>query len=191
VTGGGAMSRNAAREDDDFWVFAYGSLIWNPGFPYISREPVTLRGYRRRYCIRSMIYRGTPAAPGLVLGLEEGERCDGIGYRVAGELKAVTMQYLRERELITAVYRETIVSIETRDGALKPAYAYVADPSHEQFAEVDELDAVVDIIDSSTGIAGPNYEYAMNTWAKLAEFGIADEEVERVADALMRRGQRS
>ncbi len=185
------MVEDAAREDDDFWVFAYGSLIWNPGFAYKSREPVTLRGYRRRYCIRSQIYRGTPAAPGLVLGLEQGEGCDGVGYLVAGELKAVTMQYLRDRELITSVYLETIVPIETRDGALKRAYAYVADPSHDQYARLDDLDAIVAIIESSCGAAGPNYEYAMNTWAKLAEFGITDAEVERVADALIRRSQRS
>jgi cation transport protein ChaC len=171
----------------DFWVFAYGSLIWNPGFPYKSREPARLAGYRRGYCIRSMIYRGTPEAPGLVLGLEKGGECEGVGYRVASELKPATMQYLRERELITSVYDETLVSIETREGARYEAYTYVANPAHDQYVEMKDFDAAVAIIASASGVAGPNYEYAINTWANLSGLGIRDMLVERVADALRAR----
>jgi cation transport protein ChaC len=171
----------------DFWVFAYGSLIWNPGFPYKSREPARLAGYRRGYCIRSMIYRGTPEAPGLVLGLEKGGECEGVGYRVAGELKSATMQYLRERELITSVYDERLVPIETREGARYDAYAYIANPAHEQYVEMTDFDAAVAVIAGASGVAGPNYEYAINTWANLSGLGIRDTLVERVADALRAR----
>ena len=171
----------------DFWIFAYGSLIWNPGFPYKSREAARLAGYRRGYCIRSMIYRGTPQAPGLVLGLERGGECEGVAYRVAGELKPATMQYLRERELITSVYDETLVSIETREGARHEAYTYVANPAHEQYVEMQDFDAAVAIIAGARGVAGPNYEYAINTWANLAGLGIRDALVERVAEALRGR----
>ena len=171
----------------DFWIFAYGSLIWNPGFPYKSREAARLAGYRRGYCIRSMIYRGTPQAPGLVLGLERGGECEGVAYRVAGELKPATMQYLRERVLITSVYDETLVSIETREGARCDAYTYVANPAHEQYVEMQDFDAAVAIIAGARGVAGPNYEYAINTWANLAGLGIRDALVERVAEALRGR----
>jgi len=174
-------------EATDFWIFAYGSLIWNPGFPYKSREPARLAGYRRGYCIRSTIYRGTPQAPGLVLGLEKGGECEGVGYRVAGALKTETMNYLRERELITSVYDETLLPIETREGARREAYAYVANPAHEQYVEMRDFDAAVAIIASASGVAGPNCEYAINTWANLAELGIRDPLVERVADALRAR----
>ena len=33
--------------DDDFWVFAYGSLIWQPGFDYVESCPATLYGWHR------------------------------------------------------------------------------------------------------------------------------------------------
>jgi cation transport protein ChaC len=171
----------------DLWVFAYGSLIWNPGFPFRSREPATLIGYHRRYCIRSMIYRGTPEAPGLVLGLEKGGRCEGVAYRVAAELAWTTMQYLRERELITSVYSETVVRIETREGVRREAVTYVANPAHAQYAPTSEFDAMVAIIASAAGIAGANYEYAMNTWANLSGLGIDDPHVAAIAEALMRR----
>ena len=171
----------------DFWVFAYGSLIWNPGFDYLSREPAKLRGYHRRYCIRSMIYRGTPEAPGLVLGLEPGGECEGVAYRIAGDLKAMTMQYLRARELVTAVYIETLAPIETREGGRHFAYTYVADPSHDQYVAMNDCDAAVAVIASAHGSAGPNAEYALNTWANLADIGVRDTVLESVAVALTQR----
>ncbi len=174
------------RAETDFWVFAYGSLIWNPGFPYKSREPAKLIGYHRNYCIRSQIYRGTPEVPGLVLGLEAGGQCEGVGYRVAAELHTETMQYLRERELITSVYHETLLTVETREGGSYQAYAYVANPAHEGYVAMD-FDAAIETIACACGSAGPNYEYALNTWVNLAALGIRDLLVERVADALRAR----
>ncbi len=29
----------------DVWVFAYGSLIWNPAFHYAERQPALIRGW--------------------------------------------------------------------------------------------------------------------------------------------------
>ena len=54
------------------WIFAYGSLIWDPEFSYAESEPALLRGYHRSFCLYSYDYRGTPAQPGLVLGLDRG-----------------------------------------------------------------------------------------------------------------------
>jgi cation transport protein ChaC len=176
-----------AGDSPDFWVFAYGSLIWNPGFPYKSREPVKLIGYHRRYCICSMVYRGTPEKPGLVLGLEAGGVCEGVGYRVAGELKQPTLQYLRERELITSVYHEKILRIETREGVGHDALTYVADPDHEQYVDSADFDAMIDTIASASGDSGPNAEYALNTWANLSALGVSDPLIEKVAEALRRR----
>jgi cation transport protein ChaC len=178
------------QAEGDFYVFAYGSLIWNPGFPYRAREPARLVGYRRNYCILSQLYRGTPESPGLVLGLEKGGVCEGVAYRVAGELKGPTMQYLRERELVTSVYDETLVEIETRDGARCMAYTYVANPQHEQYVAMEDFDAAVEVIACACGSAGPNTEYALNTWSNLAELDIRDALVERVADALLKREPR-
>ena len=182
-----AMSRIGA--DADLWVFAYGSLIWRPGFPYKSREPATLIGFHRRYCIRSEVYRGTPEAPGLVLGLEHGGHCEGVAYRVAAELAGETMRYLRERELITSVYNEMVVAVETRDGARREAVTYVADPDHEQYVAACDFDMMIETIAGASGIAGPNSEYAINTWANLSGLGIDDPLVARVAEALRRRAE--
>ncbi len=182
-----APEGDCARSDADFWVFAYGSLIWNPGFAYKSREPARLAGYRRAYCIRSLIYRGTPETPGLVLGLEAGGECEGVAYRVAAELHDETMRYLRARELVTDVYDERLVAVETRNGARHDAVAYIANPAHEQYVAMDDFDALIETIACSCGVAGPNCEYALNTSSNLAGLGIFDPLVERVAEALRRR----
>ena len=178
----------AAPVEPDLWVFAYGSLIWNPGFVYESREAARLEGYHRRYCIRSTVYRGTPERPGLVLGLEAGGACEGVAYRVAGALREPTLAYLRARELISLVYHERFLRVETRDGAGHDALTYVADPTHEEYARVSDFDAMVETIAGAAGQSGPNAEYALNTCANLSALSIHDPLIAQVAEALRRRG---
>ena len=54
---------------DPLYIFAYGSLIWKPGFDWAERRLAALTGWRRSFCMSSIHYRGTPEAPGLVLAL--------------------------------------------------------------------------------------------------------------------------
>ncbi len=94
--------------DGDLWVFGYGSLIWNPGFAFVEQVPARLIGEHRSLCIYSLVHRGTPEKPGLVLGLDRGGACQGIAFRVAPEHRDATVAYLREREQVTSVYREVM-----------------------------------------------------------------------------------
>jgi cation transport protein ChaC len=158
----------------DFWVFGYGSLMWRPGFAHVETCRARLHGYRRSLCVSSFVYRGTPERPGLVLGLDRGGSCVGLAFRVPDKLRGEVLSYLRERELVTSVYRERLLPIRLDRGAVVPAIAYVADRNHEQYAgNLDEMHAAA-IVSGAVGKAGPNEEYVLNTLDHLAALGIQD-----------------
>ncbi len=85
--------------------------MWRPDFPYVERSAATVAGFHRAFCIASTVHRGTRNRPGLVLGLDRGQACAGMAYRVAAGDTARVIAYLRERELIYGVYRETLVPV--------------------------------------------------------------------------------
>src|SRR5205085_9750411 len=80
-----------------WWVFAYGSLLWNPLFPFAEARRARLHGFHRRFCLWSLASRGRPDAPGLVLGLDRGGACQGVGYRLPPPLAVRAMRRLRRR----------------------------------------------------------------------------------------------
>src|SRR6185436_8922605 len=95
----------------DLWVFGYGSLMWRPGFDYVERIDARLIGAHRALCVYSFVHRGTPERPGLVLGLDRGGACRGIAFRVSAPNRPATLAYLRAREQVTKVYRESVRSV--------------------------------------------------------------------------------
>lgn len=168
----------------DFWVFGYGSLIWRPGFAHVETRRARLSGYRRTLCIRSHVHRGTPERPGLVLGLEPGGSCLGMAFRVPGDLTDEVMAYLREREMVTNVYRERRLPVRLDDGEAVEAVAYVVDRGHAQYAGGIALDDMVRAISGTSGRSGSNEEYVLNTLEHLRALGIRDRWLEGVAARL-------
>ncbi len=170
-----------------FWVFGYGSLIWRPGFTPLRAARATLPGWRRSFCLKSVRYRGTPEAPGLVLGLdaEPGATCDGLAYQVGPETAEATLAYLRERELVTYAYRETSAQARLEDGAAVEVLIYAVDRAHPQYAGALSLEAQAAIIARSAGPMGSNRDYLSQTARSLAEWGLSDPELVRL-DALVR-----
>ena len=161
------------------WVFGYGSLLWNPGFAFEAREPGLLRGYRRAFCSWSVRYRGTPEAPGLVLGLDPDPQgvCRGAAFRVAAEKAAEVRAYLVHREMGTSSYHEVEVPVELDGGEVVPALAYVMDVAHAQYVRLPLEDQAA-VIARSRGPAGPNRDYLHATAERLRELGLPDHEMD-------------
>lgn len=166
---------------DEFWVFGYGSLMWNPGFDYVTREIVVLPGYHRALCIRSWVHRGTQESPGLVLGLDRGGSCKGAAFRVAPENRDHVVAYLRERELVTNVYQERVLPIRFRDGRRTSALTYTADRSHRQYAAGLSVEDAARTCAGAQGKSGHNADYVRNTVDHLKQLGIRDHWMEAVA----------
>ncbi len=165
---------------DDFWVFGYGSLMWNPGFPFEERQQARLYGYRRSLCIRSNVYRGTDENPGLVLGLERGGSCLGVAFRVSNADREPVLDYLRERELVSNVYKERVLSVGLSDGRRQMALTYVADREHPHYVGDLPLEDAATIVRHASGRSGPNVDYVFNTVEHLKDMGIRDALLERV-----------
>ena len=171
-------------DNDHMWVFGYGSLIWNPGFPYEERVLATLPGYARRFCMRSIHHRGTQDHPGLVLALDPDEtsQCCGLAFSVPGVAQADTLQRLRERELVSSAYLEQLLPVGLVDGRHVRAIVFVVDTDHVQYCGRLPLEQQARIIARATGGRGPNTEYLFNTAAHLTELGIKDDALVWLAD---------
>ena len=171
---------------DEFWVFGYGSLMWNPGFEFDERSKALIYGYRRSLCVRSWVHRGTEQNPGLVLGLDRGGSCRGMAFSVAPENWEEVIEYLRARELVTNVYLERKVPLLLADGRAVKAVTYVVDRAHRQYAgALDALEAAR-VVDRAEGQSGPNDAYVFNTLAHLKEMGIRDHWLEQVVGEVER-----
>lgn len=157
-----------------FWVFGYGSLLWNPGFRVEEQVRATLTGYHRSFCMLSIHHRGTDDDPGLVLALDRADStCTGLAMRAADDEADDVLAYLRDRELISSAYLEETVTLQADDGRKIDALAYVINRNHVQYCQFD-LEEQAQIIAKAVGGRGPNTEYLYNTWELLEKLRISD-----------------
>lgn len=170
----------------DFWVFGYGSLMWRPGFEFLEMVTADLSGAHRSLCVYSWVHRGTRHRPGLVLGLDRGGSCRGVAYRVSGSKRDDVVAYLRERELVTQVYREAwrTIRLRDRDSTRIRALTYLVDPKHEQYAGRLAAETILHHVRHGHGRSGANTEYVVNTMAHLQALGLRDPVLERLVAAL-------
>jgi cation transport protein ChaC len=165
------------------WIFAYGSLIWNPEFPVAARALAELSGWRRSFCMWSIHHRGTPEAPGLVLALdaEAGACCTGVAFRVADGQEGATLAALRARELVSSAYREVELTVRLADGSAVSARTFVVDRAHDQYCGGLPSAEQARVIARATGGRGRNADYLRATAEHLAALGIPDPELESLA----------
>jgi cation transport protein ChaC len=176
----------------DLWVFAYGSLMWRPGFAHVEHVTAHLSGARRALCVWSYVHRGTREHPGLVLGLDRGGSCRGVAYRVAAGDRDAVVAYLRERELVTDVYREVMrpVRLDTPERPVVTALTYVVDRDHRQYAGRLPAETILAHVRDSHGQSGANADYVINTVRHLEGLGFRDPILENVAAALLAEARR-
>jgi cation transport protein ChaC len=164
----------------DRWVFGYGSLMWRPGFAFLERRAAIAHGRRRAFCIYSVHHRGTPARPGLVLGLAPGGAARGAAYRVAAAAWPGVYAYLREREQPTETYFEAWAPVRLAGGEPVQALVFLSDRAHPQWAGDLDLEAQARLIAGASGLSGRNVDYLRDLVTHLREEGVADAAMERL-----------
>jgi glutathione-specific gamma-glutamylcyclotransferase len=166
------------------WVFGYGSLMWNPGFPHVQARLARIHGFHRALCVWSWVHRGTETRPGLVMGLDRGGSCVGVAHQVAAGERAATIAYLYERELVTHVYVPVISRIRIEGVGIAPALTFAVDRQHPQYAGKLLPAQAAETIRRARGRSGPNPEYFANTLAHMNELGIQCPRLREIQTAL-------
>lgn len=170
------------------WLFAYGSLMWNPTVLHVERRVATVEGWHRSFCLSTPAGRGTPEAPGLVLALRRGGRCAGVALRLDEAALEAELSLLWRREMLTGAYQPHWLPLLDEGGAVfGHGIGFAINPAAPQFVRLDE-DETVRRLASARGQLGSSADYLFRTRDGLAALGLRDPSVERLA-ALVRRAR--
>jgi cation transport protein ChaC len=171
--------------EGELWIFGYGSLMWNPGFPYDRCAPAVISGWHRSFSVLSAGHRGTPEWPGLVVALEPGGECRGLAIRVAAPHKEAALAYLWQREMTLAEgYRPFTVSAQLCGGGAVDALAFVADPDDEAYAGPLPLAAAAPRIATARGWRGTNRDYLSRMLEQMEMLGICETALAELGQAV-------
>jgi len=161
------------------WVFGYGSLMWNPDFILEEKRTGIISGYHRRLCLKSIVYRGTSDYHGLVFGLDKGDSCQGMVYRIAEENIHSEMQKIWEREMFAGTYIPSWVNVNTKKGSIS-AVTFVINQEHEHYIPDLALEEIAERVIKAEGTCGSCYEYVQNTVKSLHKLGLRDPGLEQL-----------
>ena len=164
----------------NLWLFASGSLIWNPAFHYVERRIGAVHGLHRRFCLWTDLGRGTREHPGLMIGLDTCGSCRGVLYTIAAADIASELEIVWRREMVTGAYRPCWVQARTARGPRR-AIAFLINHAHERYAGRLGDAEVVAAIAGACGPLGACADYLFNTTAHLDELGIVDRSLRRLS----------
>ncbi len=180
----------AARPErgDGVWLFAYGSLIWNPTIRVTAQRAATVQGWHRAFCLATRAGRGTPENPGLLLGLRPGGSCVGAVLRVPEDGLEHELDLLWRREMVTGSYTPRWLDATDEAGAtLGGALAFtIEDTSHGYAGDLPEAE-VVERLATAGGELGTCADYLFRTCEGLHRMGIRDPALDRIAALVLAR----
>ncbi len=194
----GTPHARSPNPTDGFWVFAYGSLMWRPGFAAAEIRKARLDGYKRAFALSSLHYRGNEAFPGLVLGLDwdPAVHCKGMALRVSHDQAHEVRHYLAERELVSRAYFEVRHPVTLLcpgggagpgEGARVEAICYILDRTHPQYSGGMSLEDQAAIICRAEGSTGTNRDYLFNTAVHLRELEIEEPDLATLEAMVQRK----
>ncbi|WP_287496722.1 gamma-glutamylcyclotransferase [Pandoraea sp. CB10b_02] len=164
----------------DLWIFAYGSLIWNPGLPIEESLHGRVYGYHRGLYLWSRVNRGTPERPGLVLALDRGGSCAGVAMRLAAAGARERLETLWYREMAMGSYRPAWLNCALTDGRTVSALAFVMRRDVQSYAGRLPDDIIRQVFEQAQGRYGTTHDYVARTVKALREAGMPDPALEAV-----------
>ena len=168
------------NQTEDIWLFAYGSLLWNPTITYKEVQVAHLFGFHRRFCLKTILGRGTPECPGLMLALDRGGSCKGVAYRISREIAEHELKIIWNREMVSNSYVAKVVRLKTKTSPLKAITFAMNRKDNKYSGRLSTIDTA-NIIARSRGPLGSSRDYLFETIDKLTEYGIMDSHLNKLA----------
>lgn len=163
--------------DGDLWVFAYGSLMWNPGFVFQEVRRADVVGYRRHFCLQDELgARGNRDAPGLMAALDFGGSCTGLAFRIAEDSVETETEILWKREMVAGAYVPAVIDAMTDMGPVK-TIAFLANHTNIRIRPDISREEQVRFIGTGTGFLGSSLQYVEQLADHLEALGLTDEEL--------------
>lgn len=165
------------RPDADLWVFAYGSLMWDPAFRFAEVRRGLAPCHARRFILKDLFgARGTRAAPGLMAALDTGAGCEGLLFRIARDIVNEETEILWRREKAGPAYIPTFIDVALSDCHVQ-ALTFIADHGVEVIDADITREEQIHYIATGCGFLGTSLEYLTNIAGQFNILGIEDEEV--------------
>jgi cation transport protein ChaC len=165
------------RPKGQFWLFAYGSLIWKPEFEVRERRRAIARGWQRGFSMRIERFRGTPEQHGYMMCLDRGGICEGVVLALSEADLEAQLHKLVFREIGCPQHLEAMrwIDVETTEGVV-PALVFFAAPALLHTYQPNRpLAEVAHALARACGHWGSGAEYLRNTVAHLEDMGIHDQ----------------
>lgn len=162
----------------DLWLFAYGSLMWDPAIHIVEIRTGTLHGYHRRFCLKTQIGRGSAERPALMAGLDTGGTCQGLAFRIPAPSVDRETEILWMREMLAGAYVPTFVPIATPQGPVD-ALTFVMNRASSRYVRLD-VEETARLIATGRGIRGTCLEYLENLADRLHLLGLSDPDIDEL-----------
>lgn len=173
---------------EDLWVYAYGSLMWDPGLLFEEVRLADADGYQRRFTSKITIGRGSPDRPALMLSLQpQPGSCRGLAFRIAADLAEDESAILWRREMLLGGYSPLLVPMSTPQGTIT-ALVFAANTAHSGYVEELPLTETADLIARGSGVMGTNREYLEQLAGQLKALEIEDLYVHQLLECVRNVG---
>ena len=169
---------------EDLHVFGYGSLMWNPALQLVDSRLALVQGWHRRFCIRSLMARGSVQRPGAMLALDRGGACVGVLMRIAGPQVRDELKLLWRREMLAGSYEARWVTASARGKTVR-ALSFVARIDQDRYIGALPVHDVARLIRTGEGALGNTRSYFDLTVQTLAKLRIRDRGIERLRRAVL------
>jgi glutathione-specific gamma-glutamylcyclotransferase len=179
----------AGAPEGDFWVFAYGSLMWRPAFDNVEQRPAVAAGWHRAFCLGwDRRFRGNAERPGLMLALDRGGVCKGVVYRLPPDAVRPNLDTLvhREMSMVPSAFPPRFVKVATETGPLR-ALTFAINRRSGRYISGLSNEEIADVLSAAVGFRGSMAEYLFSTVRHLEDLGIHDKHLWELQELVAQR----